>query len=105
MIAIDAGRGHDERMASWPRGVGAAGWGLAAFLVAVAAAVAIALGLAHPDPGFPSAALTQSTTWVVVMMPSLAAALGITLWTARRAVARGRRDVDADPGRRAAAVS
>jgi signal transduction histidine kinase len=71
-------------MGARARWTDAAGWGLAASVVAAAATAAIALGLLSPNPDFPSAVLTQATSWVVVMTPSLAVALGIALWTARR---------------------
>ncbi len=75
---------HDGPMGARARWTDAAGWGLAASVVAAAATAAIALGLLSPNPDFPSAVLTQATSWVVVMTPSLAVALGIALWTARR---------------------
>lgn len=84
MIAVGITGVHDGPMGARARWTDAAGWGLAASVVAAAATAAIALGLLSPNPDFPSAVLTQATSWVVVMTPSLAVALGIALWTARR---------------------
>lgn len=60
-----------------------AGWVIAVGLVVTSTIAAIVLGLQFPDPDFPSAVLTQSPTWLVVMTPSFAFALAIVLWAVR----------------------
>ena len=62
-------------------------WAFAVATIAIAAA-AIALQIVAPSDIPPSAILTQSPTWLVVMTPSLIAAVAATLWTASLGVAR-----------------
>ncbi|MGB4137534.1 MAG: hypothetical protein WA971_13270, partial [Microbacterium sp.] len=71
-------------MASSPHRTDAVGWLLAAFLVAAACCAAIVLGAHHGTDEFPSAELTQSPVWLLVMIPSMTAALAIMVWTAHR---------------------
>ncbi|MET0735357.1 MAG: hypothetical protein ABWY55_06910, partial [Microbacterium sp.] len=54
-------------------------WVFAAVALGMAAA-AVALQLMAPNDVVPSAVLTQSPSWLVVMTPSLLAAVAATLW-------------------------
>src|SRR6187431_1797624 len=79
---------HDERMTTGDRRTPPAGWWAFAVATITIAAAAIVLQIVAPSDIPPSAVLTQSPTWLIVMTPSLIAAVAATLWTASLGVAR-----------------
>ncbi|MET0736020.1 MAG: histidine kinase [Microbacterium sp.] len=75
-------------MAPGRRPAAVTGWALGAVGIGALAVAAVLLAARTDDTSFPSAELTQSPTWTIVMAPSLALALGFTVWTGYRGEVR-----------------